>query len=163
MAEARALDERIATLARRAGDEPVPAQNAETSVQGENTPWRGTSPPPASRPGAEGKLILIDFYTDSCGWCKRLDSEVFPNSEVAKAMRAFVPVRVDPKGGEGRPLAAECPMHISGYPAILCVDPAIDDPQDARIVGRSPASCRRPFAEQLHAIATAAGRRLAHG
>jgi hypothetical protein len=39
MVEAKALDERISTLARRAGHEPVLAQQAETGIRSENIPW----------------------------------------------------------------------------------------------------------------------------
>ena len=98
---------------------------------------------------------MVDFYTESCGWCKRLDAEVFPSPEVAEAMRPFVPVKVDAEDGEGRPLARAVPGCTSERcPTILFLDPAIDDPKDARIVGKIPGFMPpSSFVEQLNVIA----------
>ncbi len=42
------------------------------------------------------KLILIDFYTDWCGWCKKLDKETYQNAEVINLMNEyFYPVKFD--------------------------------------------------------------------
>jgi thioredoxin-related protein len=30
-----------------------------------------------------GKKVLLDVYTDWCGWCKRLDKDVYANEKVA--------------------------------------------------------------------------------
>ncbi|MEM9326442.1 MAG: DUF255 domain-containing protein [Bacteroidota bacterium] len=31
----------------------------------------------------EPRKILVDFYTDWCGWCKRMDAAVYGNEEIA--------------------------------------------------------------------------------
>ena len=97
---------------------------------------------------------MVDFYTQTCGWCKRLDADVFPKPAVVEAMRRFVPVKVDAEDGEGRPLAERYQAHIQGYPAILFLDPAIEDPKDGRIVGKIPGFMPPgSFVEQLNTIA----------
>jgi thioredoxin-related protein len=35
------------------------------------------------------KLILIDFYTDWCGWCKKLDKDTYQNAEVINLMNEY--------------------------------------------------------------------------
>lgn len=32
----------------------------------------------------ERKLLVVDFYTDWCGWCKVMDRDTYGNAEVAK-------------------------------------------------------------------------------
>jgi thioredoxin-related protein len=154
--EVEALEDRIATLARRAGGAgaPAPAQQAKTGTRSDNITWARNFSTAWKQAKAEGRLIMVDFYTQTCGWCKRLDADVFPRPEVAEAMRAFVPVKVDAEDGEGRPLVKRYQIHVSAYPAILFLDPTIPDPKDARIVGKIPGFMpAASFAEQLRAIA----------
>lgn len=44
----------------------------------------------------EEKLIIVDFYTDWCGWCKKLDAETYKDPEVAALMnKYFYPIKFD--------------------------------------------------------------------
>lgn len=48
------------------------------------------------RAQTDGKKILIDFYTDWCGWCKRLDRDTYSQAEVAAYINThFHPVKFD--------------------------------------------------------------------
>ncbi|MCX6359301.1 MAG: thioredoxin family protein, partial [Armatimonadetes bacterium] len=42
-----------------------------------------------------GKLIMVDFYTDWCTFCKVLDRDVFTDPEVVAASRKFVNVKLN--------------------------------------------------------------------
>jgi thiol:disulfide interchange protein len=67
----------------------------------------------------ERRLLLVDVYTDWCGWCKKLDREVFGDARVAEAARDLLAVRVNAeKGGEK---VAER-YDVQGYPTVLFVD-----------------------------------------
>jgi thioredoxin-related protein len=45
-----------------------------------------------------GKIVLVDAYTDWCGWCKRMDRDTYSQPEVIKAINAdFVPVKFNPE------------------------------------------------------------------
>lgn len=43
-----------------------------------------------------GKLVLVHFYTSSCGPCKKLERDVFSQPQIAAAMQQhYVPVKLD--------------------------------------------------------------------
>ena len=72
-----------------------------------------------ARARSEKRLLLVDVYTDWCGWCKKLDREVFADARVAEAARNLVAVRVNAEKG-GEKLAEK--YDIQGFPTILFVD-----------------------------------------
>ena len=81
----------------------------------------------------EGKLILIDFSgSDWCGWCKRMDEEVFTKDRfVREASKKFVLVAIDSPSDksilsalarkQNRELAVK--YGVRGYPTVVIVDP----------------------------------------
>lgn len=68
------------------------------------------------------KLVLIDVYTDWCGWCKRLDRDVYANARIAQFVDSkFVPLKMDAEdGGEGQAFAKK--LEIRGYPCTVVLD-----------------------------------------
>ena len=117
-------------------------------------PWARNFAAARKQARAKGKLIMVDFSTETCGWCKRLDSEVFPKPAVAEAMRPFVPVKVDAEDGEGRPLVERYQAHIRDIRRSCSSTPR------SRIRRTVGSSARSPgfmppssFVEQLNTIA----------
>lgn len=48
---------------------------------------------------AENKRVVVDVYTDWCGWCKKMDAEAYSNSEVKKLLEDnFVLVKLNAEG-----------------------------------------------------------------
>lgn len=70
---------------------------------------------------ASKKVIMIDFYTDWCGWCKKLDSDTYSNAEVAKLSEQFVSVKLNAEK-EGADQAKK--YAVRGFPTILFVNAA---------------------------------------
>ncbi|HHM21710.1 MAG TPA: DUF255 domain-containing protein [Bacteroidetes bacterium] len=91
----------------------------------------------------EKKKIFIDFYTNWCGWCKKMDNTTFANSEVAAYINEnFYPVKFNaeqkqdiefqgtvfkfrPGGRRGgvHMLAAELLNGRLGYPSYVYLTP----------------------------------------
>lgn len=67
----------------------------------------------------EKRLLLVDIYTDWCGWCKKLDREVFADGRVGAAAKDLVAVKVNAEKG-GEEIARR--YRVRGYPTILFLD-----------------------------------------
>lgn len=45
-----------------------------------------------------GKIVLVDAYTDWCGWCKRMDRDTYSQPLViAKINADFIPIKFNPE------------------------------------------------------------------
>ncbi len=93
------------------------------------------------------KLVMVDLYTDWCGWCKKLDKDTYSDKDVeAKLTKDFVAVKVNP---EKNPRDAKLSQGFgtTGYPHIVFVD--ADGKKVSEIDGYLPAA---QFLEQLNKI-----------
>lgn len=90
----------------------------------------------------ENKLVLLDFTgSDWCGWCIKLDEEVFSKTEFKRfAKEKLVLVELDyPKGKNQTKKIKEqnaelkTKFKVSGYPTIVLVD--AEGKEQARWVG----------------------------
>lgn len=69
----------------------------------------------------ENKMVFIDFYTDWCGWCKKMDADTFSDDEVADYINSqFVPYQINGEKELGKKLVKE--YGVSGYPTYAFVD-----------------------------------------
>jgi len=83
-----------------------------------------------------GKIVMLDFYTDWCGYCTKMDEEVYTNSDVQKAMQVFEFRKVNPeKSAEGKALAEK--YGVDGFPTVVFVSAGGDEVH--RVVGYQPA------------------------
>lgn len=70
---------------------------------------------------SDGKLVFIDFYTDWCGWCKRMDQDTYADPNVASYYnQAFINIKVDAEKGFGPNLAQT--FEVSGFPYFAFVN-----------------------------------------
>ena len=77
---------------------------------------------------AAGRPVLVDVYTDWCGWCKRMDRDVYARADVRDYLgRRFVTVRLNAESGEsvawqGRRMNARAlasGFQVTGYPTTI--------------------------------------------
>jgi thioredoxin-related protein len=89
-------------------------------------------------------LVMVEFFTDWCTWCRRLETETFADHDVRRELAGVVPVRLNAEQ-EGAELAAK--LGVEGYPTVVFLGPEGDEVD--RIVGYLPPD---RFLEQLRLI-----------
>ena len=67
------------------------------------------------RAKAEGKPVMADFYTDWCGWCKKLDKDVYEDADVNRMAEKFICIKVNCEIDKG----AFSKYGLKGYPTII--------------------------------------------
>lgn len=89
--------------------------------------WRGWDTG-LKEANASGKPILVDVYTDWCGWCRRMDRDVYSRADVKEYLgKRFVAIKLDAEDDGGaryegksftqRTLAAR--FRVTGYPTTV--------------------------------------------
>ena len=93
--------------------------------------WRGWNEGLAAASGGS-KPVIVDVYTDWCGWCKRMDRDVYARSDVSEYLNQhFVMVRLNAESAErvnyaGRSLTARAlsgSFEVTGYPTTIFLKP----------------------------------------
>ena len=84
----------------------------------------------------EKKIIMVDYYTTWCGWCKKLDRDTYSSDELGKyADDNIISLKLDAEKGEGMSLAKKA--GVTGFPTIVFYN--ADGKEIYRIVGYKPA------------------------
>ena len=113
---------------------------------------------------AAGKFLLLDFTgSDWCGWCKRLDAEVFSKKAFKEyAAKNFVGVTIDFPHGRSLPASRKRTneelagkYEVMGFPTIILLAP------DETVVGRTGYQFGGPEAYVQHLEAMIAPHRAA--
>ncbi len=106
----------------------------------------------AQKLAAKGKkIIMVDLYTDWCGWCKRLDKDTYSNEDVGKyADDNFISLKVNAEKGEGIDLAKS--GKVNGYPTIIFYNEKGEEIH--RLVGYQKPN---DFIQTLHAAVSKGG------
>ncbi|VTT98133.1 protein disulfide-isomerase : Thiol:disulfide interchange protein-like protein OS=Planctomyces limnophilus (strain ATCC 43296 / DSM 3776 / IFAM 1008 / 290) GN=Plim_1636 PE=4 SV=1: Thioredoxin_7 [Gemmataceae bacterium] len=116
----------------------------------------------ARREAAEtGKPLLLDFGTEACVWCRKLDGTTFRDPKVARLLNdRFIPVKIDATKYE----KLTSMLGIDGFPTLLLATPDgkvagrhagyADVSQLTALLGKAPAPNPPPSAGVVPASAT---------
>jgi thiol:disulfide interchange protein DsbD len=68
---------------------------------------------------ADGKILLVDFFTDWCYWCGQLDKQVYPDTRVSELIdKYFVLVKINAE----EDVATATKFKVTAYPTIVALD-----------------------------------------
>jgi thioredoxin-related protein len=93
--------------------------------------WRGWNEGLAAAAGGS-KPVIVVVYTDWCGWCKRMDHDVYSKAEVSDYLNHhFVMVRLNAESAErvsyaGKSMTARAlagGFQVTGYPTMIFLKP----------------------------------------
>ncbi len=102
----------------------TPGDQTGTKVE---TPWSSFEEG-IEQAKKSNKKIMLDIYTDWCGWCKKLDREVYANKDVAKYLGdSYVSIKINAestkkfkfKGKEYTEQQLAQAFGATGYPTIV--------------------------------------------
>lgn len=66
--------------------------------------WRDSLDGAKVEAAQSGKLVLLHFYTSSCGPCRMLDENVFSQPQVGDAMEgSYIPIKIDAENSPASP------------------------------------------------------------
>ena len=96
--------------------------------------------------GNRDTVVMVEFYTDWCDWCRRLEADTFAAPAVRRELERIVALRRDAEK-DGADLAAR--FGVDSYPTMVFLDPAGNEMD--RIIGYLPPE---PFLKRIERIRT---------
>ena len=94
--------------------------------------WRADLGSAIAEAKRTGRMMMVDVYTDWCGWCKKLDSDTYTDAKVIALSAGFIALKLNPEeSADGARFIST--YGVNGYPTILFVE--ADGTLENRVVG----------------------------
>jgi thiol:disulfide interchange protein len=118
----RSVPREVVSLPTEADEnEPKPASTRTREIARGSITWQRDLNRAFDVARAEGKLIVVDVYTDWCGWCKKMDKAVYADPSIVALSRQQVFLKLNAEDrGQGQAFARQ--MGVSGYPTTIILD-----------------------------------------
>jgi thioredoxin-related protein len=85
-------------------------------------PWLKSLATAQQKAKASNQLIFVDMFADWCGWCHRMEQEVFPSQAFQNATDNLVLLRLNTEdGADGSKLAQK--FQVTSLPTFLLITP----------------------------------------
>ncbi len=84
-------------------------------LEAEAVSWRYDFDSALRSAESSGEPLMVDFYTDWCGWCKKLDNDTYMDSKVNDLARSFICVKINADSDQNTARK----YNVSSYPTIL--------------------------------------------
>jgi thioredoxin-related protein len=99
-------------------------------------PWNKSYADAQKKAKPGNRLIFVDLFADWCGWCHKMEQEVFPSETFQKATDDMVLLRLNTEdGGDGTKLAQR--FNVNSLPTFLIL--TADDSVAGVLRGYAPA------------------------
>jgi len=122
-------------------------ERARTGEHGKIAWFSGSFDEALAEAKANQKLVFVDFWTESCGWCKRLDRETYSDDAVFSGMKDLVCLNLDAQSRAGKPVALRYQVRL--YPTLIFL--ASDGSLEERIEGYLPPASFKKEVERIRA------------
>ncbi len=87
-----------------------------SAARAQEVEWRQDYAAARKEATEKGRPLLLDFGTEHCFWCKKLDAQVFHEPAVARMLNErFIPLHID---AEREPRLAS-DLHVESYPTVV--------------------------------------------
>lgn len=96
-----------------------------TSAAQAASPWHRNLSAAQTEAKSKNRLILVDMFADWCGWCHRIEREVFPSEAFQNASRDLVLLRLDTEDrAEGTRLSRQ--WGVTSLPTFVMLTPELE-------------------------------------